>query len=457
MPTFDARTVVLVTFLTDSLLFIILFALSRGVARSLSGLSYGVLAALAWSIGSGLIMGRGAIPNAISVGVGNVAITGGFLLIRAALKLSSRDVEQREDPWLVGAAVIGVAVTVTLVTLGNYSHLVFFFTGCNTLACLLCVAAACQPKPVGLARGFTAIALAVGATASAIRFAFHAMGTYVATEAFDPSFLQQTYFSLMAFSLLSTLLGFTLITYERLNKMLSAANTVLETEVAARTADLTAEIVRKQALERLLSSAAEAERRRIGHELHDDLGQRLTGISLVAEALARELEITAKPLAAHADAIQRAASDAISQVRGLAHGLMPVAPEPEGFSAALTVLANDSTIPGLVCKFEFDEPVGIKNQDVATNLYRIAQEALSNAIRHAKATKISIRLYVAQGKVHFSVADNGTGFELPRATPAGVVASRGLGIMEFRAALIQYRLEIDSSIGHGSIVRVIEC
>ena len=289
-----------------------------------------------------------------------------------------------------------------------------------------------------------------------MRWGAHLMGSYIATGAFDTSFLQRTYFSLMAFALLSTLLGFTLIIYERLNQMLFAANAALESEVAARTADLTAEIARKQMLERLLASAADAERRRIGHELHDDLGQRLTGISLVAEVLARALEGYAKPLAVQADAIQRAASEAIAQVRELAHGLMPVGPEPEGFSQALAILASDSTIPGLTCKFEYDEPVDIKNQDVATNLYRIAQEALSNALRHAKATEIAIGLDVVLGKVHLSVADNGSGFGASLLGPLNAPPSRGLGIMEFRAGLIQYRLHIASSPRHGSVIHVIE-
>ena len=135
---------------------------------------------------------------------------------------------------------------------------------------------------------------------------------------------------------------------------------------------------------------------------------------------------------------------------------MPVSPEPQGFSEALALLAETSSVSGLLCKLECDEPVDIKNQDVATNLFRIAQEAVSNAIRHAGAKVITMRLDLVNGKVRFSIADDGCGFEWPKLAlePGG---GRGIGIMEFRASLIHYRLEIQSSPGRGSIIRVIEC
>lgn len=456
MPNFDARTVVLVAFLTISLLFIILFALYRGVGRTLPGLAFGVWSAFAWSIGAGLVMARGSIPNFLSIAVGNMAISGGILLMHSALRLTTSSEIQPVRTWLWSAPIIGAVAMGNLLIFGGYPSLLLFATGFNAILFLMCARLAWRARPIGVAMGFTGLALSVATVASATRLFIQVIGEGAAADAFDPSLFQRTYFSLMAFSVLSTLLGFTLITYERLNKILFAANSLLESEVAARTADLTSEIERKQALERSLSSTAEAERQRIGNELHDDLGQRLTGISLVAEALARELEKANKPLAVRADAIQRAASDAIAQVRGLAHGLMPVAPEPEGFSEALVILANASSVPGLVCQFEYEEPVDIKNQNVATNLFRIVQEALSNAIRHAKASQVAIRLDIISGKVHLSVADNGKGFEWPRAA-AVEGAGHGLGLMAFRAALIHYRLDIESFPGRGSVIKVIEC
>ena len=258
----------------------------------------------------------------------------------------------------------------------------------------------------------------------------------------------------MALAMLSTSMGFSLITYERLNKLLDTANSVLESEVAARTADLRQEIGRKQALERLLASTTESERRRIGNELHDDLGQCLTGISLIAEVLSRELGKANQYLSEHADAIQRAASEAIVQVRRLAHGLIPVALEPGGFGDALAQLARASSVQGIDCKFEFDEPVDIKNPDVAANLFRIAQEAVSNAMRHAKARNITIRLDEIEGKVVLSVADDGRGFVWPQPQTAN---GRGMGIMDFRTLLISYRLDIVSTPGRGTLIKAMEC
>ena len=455
MLSFDARTVILVAFLTNSLFFIILFALDRSLARPLPGLRIGVWAALCWSTGAGLILARGAIPDILSIVVGNMAITGGILFMHYALQTAARG-STTQPRWLAITAIPGTIVMLLLFIFGNYSDVLFFFTAYNTMIYFACFIVACKTRPVNFATSFTALALGFACFVSGTRFLLLAIGSAPAAPIYDPSLIQRAYFSLIAFAIISTLLGFTLMTYERLNNMLFATKTALESEVIARTMDLRIEIERKQALERLVSSTADTERRRIGNELHDDLGQRLTGISLVAEVLARELTTGGHRLSAHADTIQKAASEAIVQVRGLAHGLMPVSPEPQGFSEALALLAETSSVSGLLCKLECDEPVDIKNQDVATNLFRIAQEAVSNAIRHAGAKVITMRLDLVNGKVRFSIADDGCGFEWPKLAlePGG---GRGIGIMEFRASLIHYRLEIQSSPGRGSIIRVIEC
>lgn len=96
------------------------------------------------------------------------------------------------------------------------------------------------------------------------------------------------------------------------------------------------EIKAQRELERQGATVAQAERRRIGHELHDDLGQKLNGIGLVAEVLSNQRDGAEGALKQSADAIQQSASEAIGQARRLAHGLMPVEPEPEAFRAALS-------------------------------------------------------------------------------------------------------------------------
>ena len=455
MPSFDTRTVILVAFLINGLFFATLFALYRSLANTLRGLGKGVWASTAWAAGSGLVLARGLIPDSLSLLGGNLAISGGILLMYAALNCYMRP-NAAQSRWLAGVAVLGVLGMSGCFLLGTYADVLAFTTAYNAVFLFAAATAVQGPKSSGFAQRFTAFSLWLAAATSGLRFLVCIFGDKTVSLVFDPTQFQKVYLSLLAFSIIATLMGFTLLTYELLNEMLAAANTNLESKVAERTADLRLEIERKQSLERLVFSTAEAERLRIGTELHDDLGQRLTGISLVSEVLSRELWKIGHVLAGHADAIQEASSDAIAQVRRLAHGLMPVFPEPEGFTAALALLAKTSTVPGMLCKFECEEAVEIKNQDVVANLFRIAQEAVSNAIRHSEARTVTIRLDVESGKVVFSVTDDGLGFAWPLLNRENM-HGRGLGIMDFRASLIQYRFNVKCAPGQGCSIRVIEC
>ena len=453
MPNLDPRTVVLVAFLMISLLFVSLFALYKSLPRVLPGLREGVVALFGWAAGGGLILLRGSIPDFLSLIVGNMLITGGIWFMFMGLHLSIRG-PLVQKTWIWVSAIAGNMLIVYFPLVGNYSDFLAFLTGYNGVLHGICSIFAWRAKPFGFALGITAFALGLAATVSLLRFFTLVAGIDVVEQVFEPLILQRWYFSLVCLAILMTSLGFSLITYERLNKLLVAANGDLESQVAARTVDLSQEIKRKQTLERLLSSTTESERRRIGNELHDDLGQRLTGISLIAEVLSKELEKAGFYLSGHADAIQQAASEAIVQVRGLAHGLIPVAPEPEGFGEAMAQLAKASSVQGLICKFEYDEPVHVKNPDIAANLFRIAQESVSNAIRHAKAHNITIRVEDIEGKVALSVADDGCGFVWPQTSTEN---GRGMGIMEFRASLIGYRLDVISTPGHGTLIKAMEC
>lgn len=457
MLSFDARTVVLVACLTVSLLFVSLLALHRSLTLVLPGLREGVIAMFGWACGSGLILARGSIPYGLSIGFGNVLMTVGIWFMFVGLHYSVRGPLERKT-WIWVVAIVGSAATVSLALSGNYPAFLTFITVYNGMLYGVCSIFTGRAKPFGFALGITALALGLAATVSLIRALTLVVGIDVAAQAFDLCYLQRWYFSLLALAILSTSMGFSLITYERLNKLLAATNSSLESEVSLRTVELKQEIVRKLALERQLATSAEAERRRIGIELHDDLGQRLTGISLIAEVLSRELLKASQHLSGHADVIQRSASEAIVQVRELAHGLIPVAPDPEGFGEALAQLAKASSVQGFNCKFDYDEPVDIKNPDVAANLFRIAQEAVSNAIRHAKARNITLRLEEVAGKVVLSVVDNGSGFIWPQTqTQTQTENGRGMGIMEFRASLIHYRLDVNSVPGHGTTIKAMEC
>ncbi len=231
-------------------------------------------------------------------------------------------------------------------------------------------------------------------------------------------------------------------------------NAVLDAAVNKRTMELQCEIERTKSLERELAVVAESERIRIGRELHDDLGQRLTGISVSAEILASQLVAIDPKLAAQADDLGKATSEAMIGVRTLAHGLMPVAAGPEGLRDALTDLAAGiSRLSGINCTFDFDDPVDVTDESVSTHLYRIAQEAVNNAIRHARARSIELRLDELAGKVSLSIRDDGAGFDNTR---PGFRSGLGLKTITYRAAIINCDLEIISSIGKGTIIRVTE-
>jgi signal transduction histidine kinase len=217
---------------------------------------------------------------------------------------------------------------------------------------------------------------------------------------------------------------------------------------------------RTKSLERELTVAIESERTRIGRELHDDLGQRLTGISLSAEILAAQLLPVDRKLAKQADALEQATSHAMVQVRALAHGLVPVASGREGLRDALAHLAEDVTrLSGINCTFDFDDPVDVMDGNISVHLYRIAQEALNNAIRHAHPTSIEIRLDDVDGKIALSIADDGCGFDRHRLdkTESGLQSGLGLNTIASRASIINYDLQIISSVKNGTTIKVIEC
>lgn len=459
MPNFDPRSTVLVAFYVITLFLVILLALFRSFRREIPGLGAGACSALCWSVGSGLILERGLIPDAISIGLGNTGFSAGILMMAVALTKVREGRVGRAPVLIAFAAGYGVLRWLLLAE-SDYRVTLLVTTGFNAICFFLCFLAALKAAPRAFASNLLSVTLGAATLLTTARFASVLLRVAVPNELFQDSLVQRVYVGALVFLIIATLMGFVLLVYERLHSILAQSNASLEAVVSERTSALTMEIEARRELERQVATVAEAERRRIGHELHDDLGQRLTGISLVAEVLSNQLDGADSALKQSADSIQQSASDAIAQVRRLAHGLMPVGPEPEAFRAALEQLARSSSASMVKCSFEYDDPVDVKNEDVATNLFRIAQEAISNAIRHAGATAITMRLDLQNDKIMLSVTDNGRGFQpAPRKADARSVGreGRGLEIMGFRASLINYRLDVESSATAGSIIRVTEC
>lgn len=454
MNAFDPRSIILISFFIVLLQAIVLVALSGAISRQIVGLRLGAVAAGLWAAGGGLVIVRGVAPDAASVYLGNLCLSGAAIVLLGALRDFDRDsVTSKSD---LGAASLCYAVALWVAfASGSYEHLLMTITGFNAGAYVFCALACRRQALRGFAPAFLFSSLIFAFLVSLGRFATLFMDIESPAHFYDTINLQRLYLGLVALSIISVLLAYTLVAYDRARTLLERSNLTLETEVQARTAQLTLEIARQRELEREVSVTAEAERRRVGRELHDDLGQRLTGMSLVSEAIHKELAEENPALARHAEAIQIAASEAIAQVRRLAHGLMPVGLDAGDLSSALRELARSTSLGGVVCDFECEqEGAALRDPDVATNLYRIAQEAVTNAVRHGRATRVKIHLGVVDGRSQLSVEDNGSGFDVEEV--GAVAQGAGLGSIQFRASVIDFNLAISSSPGIGSAVTVTE-
>jgi signal transduction histidine kinase len=214
--------------------------------------------------------------------------------------------------------------------------------------------------------------------------------------------------------------------------------------MAAKLREREAEQVR---LEREVLEISESERRRIGHDLHDSLGQRLTATSMTMSAFIGMLKEEAPALTEQGEDIGRQLREAISEVRSLSHGLAPVALVDDGLMAALTSLADDVVRAGAVrCVFECADSVHVTNAEIADHVYRIAQEAVNNALKHAAPSEIRIGLAQLKETLLLEVDDDGDGFSENIPPTDGI----GLRVMRYRARLIGAALEIGSPPSGGT-------
>src|SRR5690606_21392685 len=200
----------------------------------------------------------------------------------------------------------------------------------------------------------------------------------------------------------------------------------------------------RRRLEQEILEISEQERRRIGQDLHDGLGQMLTGIGLISKSLERRLRAAGVAEAESAAEIADLMKEADQQARGLARGLVPVELDRHGLSAALQRLAVQSErLLSIRCTFEEAGRPEVPDNTVATHLYRIAQDAVSNAVRHGRATRVSIVLAAGEDRIRLRIVDNGIGF------PANGPYTGGMGvrIMHYRARMIGGQLEIRADPG----------
>ena len=229
--------------------------------------------------------------------------------------------------------------------------------------------------------------------------------------------------------------------------------------------------IRKQLQTHILEIASD-EQSRIGQELHDGTQQELTGLSLYAGSI-NEILRHATPfnesdseewrfkekdyqrLMQTVAKLSKGLTEANLHVHKLSHGIMPVQIDAEGLRSALAELASSTNEQqNIRCSFDFSGSGAIANKSIATQLYRIAQESLNNALKHSKANNIQISLSQQARRIVLEVSDNGIGFESD-AKPSVPAAEGGLGlrIMEYRASILGGDLKIKKNGSQGTTVR----
>jgi PAS domain S-box-containing protein len=208
------------------------------------------------------------------------------------------------------------------------------------------------------------------------------------------------------------------------------------------------DITERKRLEAAVAAAAEEERGRIARDLHDGLGQQLGGALFLTDLLQRDLKKRTAPESERAGQVHALVVEALHQTRELARGLYPVPAEPEGLMTALQNLAdrvaNDRK---MACTFDANSAVLIPDSTITTHLYRIAQEAVNNALKHSGTTRIEIHLNKTAVGLELIVQDFGKG--LPAGTPP---PGLGMQTMRQRAGLIGAQLLVQTSPPQGTRV-----
>ena len=215
---------------------------------------------------------------------------------------------------------------------------------------------------------------------------------------------------------------------------------------------LVRDVTERETLEREIVESRHRMQMRIGQDLHDGLGQQLTGISFLSRALEKGLAAQARPEAADAAEISRQVIAAVAQTRHLARGLFPVELEESGLVSALDQLArNVEELCQIPCAFACDEALPPGAPEAATHLFRLAQEAANNAVKHGKARRVEISLRRADDSLVLTIQDDGIGF------PSHGTQSGGLGLrtMKYRAQKVGGALEILRAAHGGSIIRCV--
>jgi signal transduction histidine kinase len=220
-------------------------------------------------------------------------------------------------------------------------------------------------------------------------------------------------------------IGMAFISYVLFAAVLSKLGTLvreLDRRVEERTTELEREMAERRRLDQEIARVADCERRRLGHDLHDTLGQHLTGTTLAAQVLKEKLAARSAPETGEAEKLVRCVEEGIDLTRNLARGFFSPELDAEGLVIALQNLAETVRERfGIECVLDGDESIRVHDSTVANELYQIVQEAATNSVKHAAARQIDIRLAMEGPELCLSIVDDGVGFpDKPR--------SEGLGL-----------------------------
>jgi PAS domain S-box-containing protein len=223
----------------------------------------------------------------------------------------------------------------------------------------------------------------------------------------------------------------------------------LETEEGILVSSAIRDITDRKRLEKTILDISAREQRRIGRDLHDGLGQHLTGIAFMSKVQTQKLTEKSLPEAADAAKIVKLVNEAINKTRELARGLLPVVSDAQGLMSALQQWAREvEDLFGVSCRFQCFTPVLIHDDAMATHLYYIAQEAVNNAIKHGHPGQIVIHLAAAEGQGALVIQDDGSGI----AEVSGKNAGMGLHLMNYRARMLGGSLQIQPVATGGTMV-----
>lgn len=212
------------------------------------------------------------------------------------------------------------------------------------------------------------------------------------------------------------------------------------------------DITHQKELESQILEVSENEQRRIGQDIHDDLCQQLAGIGCLAKALEQQLDRGDADATRGLSEIGRMVAEANTRAREIARGLVPAVLESQGLDGALEKLAERTQrVYGVACEFENSVDLSRLQGRSAVQLYRIAQEAVSNSVRHGDATRIYLSVQMKAGDLVLSIKDDGIGMAAATARPTGM----GLHTMARRAQLLGGELDVHSTARQGTEIRCI--